>query len=150
MEIISAFVGAIIGALVSFALAEFSNSRNEKKKIITAIKSEIKLNIDIAKDILEVNRKIEFDAKDERRWEWCDIITMSDLAWAAMLSTGTLSHLTQIQIDPLSSAYGMVRRANFAAEKIKAGKYQPREGKEYNKRVEYALESLEKALAVLG
>jgi gas vesicle protein len=52
MEIISGFVGAIIGAIVSFALAELSGSRNEKRKLITAIKSEIKLNIDVARDIL--------------------------------------------------------------------------------------------------
>src|SRR5215213_5648156 len=102
MEITSAFVGAIIGAIVSFALAEFSSNKRERKKLVTAIKSELKLNIDVAKDILEANKRIDFTSTDEKTWEWCEIIPMSDSAWVAMLSTGSLSYLKHKMIEPLS------------------------------------------------
>ena len=149
MEIISAFIGAIIGAIVSFALAEYSGNRSERKKITTSLTSEIELNIDIADDILNVNDKIEFDAVDERRWEWCEIIPMSDSAWVAVLSTGAISSVNGDAIQPLSKAFSLVRRANYAAEKIKAGKYHLREGKEYNARVREAREILEQALRIM-
>jgi hypothetical protein len=149
MEIASAFVGAVIGAIVSFVIAEYYNSRSERKKILTAVISEIELNIGIAGDILKVNDSIEFDAEDAKRWEWCEIIPMSDAAWVAVLSTGTISHLGQEAIEPLSRAFSLVRRANFAAEKIKSGKYQPREGKEYSAKVRQTREALKQALQVI-
>ena len=145
MEITSAFVRAIIGAIVSFALSEFSSNIRERKKLITAIRSELELNIEIAQAILDANERNDFISTDEKSWEWCEIIPMSDSAWVAMLSTGSFSHLKQISIEPLSAAYSIVRRANFAAEKIKAGKYQPRKGKEYNNCVEHALPAMERA-----
>lgn len=149
MEVFSALTGAIIGAMVSFALAAHSKHKDEQKKALTAIRSEVKLNLEVAEEILKANVTIDFKAKDQRKWRWCEIIPFSDVGWIAVISTGGLSHLNQDVVEPLIRAYAMVRRANYTAEKIKAGRYEPREGKKYCDRVECAKKYLEEALSLL-
>lgn len=149
MEIIAAFIGAIIGAAVSFTLSEYSRRKSEKRKVFTAIRSEIKLNLEVAAEILEANSRINFHAADNRQRKWCVIIPMSEAAWTAILSTGSLSNLHRETIEPLSRAFAMVKRANFAAGKIQVGRFAPRKGKEYNSCVQSTQESLIEALRVL-
>ena len=149
MEIIAAFIGAIIGASVSFTLSEYSKHRGERKKVLTAIRSEIKLNLDVAEEVLEANSDVNFKAADKRQQKWCVIVPMSEVAWMTVLSTGRLYSLNQETIESLSRAFAMVKRANFAAGKIQAGRFEPKKGKEYNSCVRRTRESLIKALKVL-
>jgi hypothetical protein len=149
MELLTALIGAIIGAASSFALSEYTKRKDERKKLLTALRTEIRLNLEVAQEIIRTNSDINFDAKDDRQWEWCEVIPFSEFAWIAVTSTGALSHLDQKLIEPLSRAFAMVKRSNFAAEKIKAGRYNPREGKEYTLRVRKTKEELEVAMKVL-
>jgi hypothetical protein len=135
MELIGALLGAIIGAIASFTLAEISKRKQEKDKILAALSIELDLNLEVADEILKFNSKIDFDSKMPDSWEWCDIIPFSDSAWTAVISGGNISKLNLSIIEPLSRSYAQIRRANYIAAKIQAGRYQPREGKEYTFRV---------------
>ncbi|MHC4120256.1 MAG: hypothetical protein ACYSWO_22410 [Planctomycetota bacterium] len=135
MEVFSALIGAIIGAMVSFALAAYSKRKDEEKKVLTAIRSEVRLNLEVAEEVLKANAGIDLKGTDEQGRKWCDIIPFSDVGLIAVISTGGLSHLKRNVIEPVIRACTMVRRANFAAEKIKAGRYNPRKGREYYDRL---------------
>jgi hypothetical protein len=150
MELLTVLIGAIIGAVFSFALSEYTKRKDERKKLLTALRTEVSLNLEVAQEILNTNSLINFDTKDEKQWGWCEVVPFSEAAWIAVTSTGALSHFDQKLIEPLLRVFAMVKKANFAAEKMKAGRYDPREGKEYTLRVHKAKEELEAALKVLG
>ena len=150
MELLTVLIGAILGAVFSFALSEYTKRKDERKKLLTALRTEVSLNLEVAQEILNTNSLINFDTKDEKQWGWCEVVPFSEAAWIAVTSTGALSHFDQKLIEPLLRVFAMVKKANFAAEKMKAGRYDPREGKEYTLRVHKAKEELEAALKVLG
>jgi hypothetical protein len=149
MEILSAFGGAIIGAVLSFALTEYTKRKDEWKKFYSALHTEIVLNLDVAPEILLKNTNINFDARGGKQWGWCEVIPFSEAAWIAITSTGVISRFDEKVIDLLTRSYALVKRANFIAEKIKAGRYDPREGKEYTLRVQETREVLEATLKAL-
>jgi len=149
MELLTALVGAIIGAVCSFALSEYVKRRDERIRLLAALRTEVRLNLEVAQEILRINSDINFDAKGESQWEWCEVVPFSESAWNAVTTTGALSHFDQKLIEALSQAFAMVKRSNFAAEKIKAGKYNPREGKQYTLSVRKAKEELEPIMKLL-
>jgi gas vesicle protein len=152
-SLLSGIIGAIIGAVgavVSVYLAEHIRSKDESKKLKTALKAELDLNQNIAKEILQQNRNINSNARDNNHWQWCEIIQFSETAWNAVISTGKLSYLDEKMIEPLANAFMMVKRANFIAGKIMAGKFHPIEGQKYTERVKIADESIGQALEVMG
>lgn len=149
MEILAALVGAIFGAVASFVLSEYFRRRDERERALAAVHAEIELNIELAEEILCANSEIDFDAEDDSKWTWCEIIPFSDSAWTAIVSGGGLSQLQTHLTKPVSRSYTMVRRANYVAAKIRSGRYHPREGKHYNLRVLSAKESLSEALSAL-
>jgi len=150
MELVIATIGAIIGAAASFFFTEYSKGKDERLKLVSAVRTELEMNLEIAREILHTNEQINFDSNDNQAWEWCEIIPFSESAWSAVISTGQLVNFKVPMISPLSRAFAMVKRANFAAEKISSGKYHPREGKEYTQRVRMAMDSTQKALDVLN
>jgi len=150
MELLTALIGAIIGAVFSFALSEYTKRKDERKKLLTALRTEVSLNLEVAQEILRINSVVNFDTKDEKQWGWCEVIPFSEAAWIAVTSTGALSHFDQRLIEPLLRVFAMVKKSNFAAEKMKAGRYDPREGREYTLRVQKTKEELEAAMKVLG
>lgn len=152
-SLLSGIIGAIIGAIGavgSVYIAEHIRSKDESKKLKAALKAELDLNKNIGKEILSKNKNVKFNAKDQSSWGWCEIIQFSETAWNAIISTGKLSYLDESMIEPLSNAFMMVKRANFVAEKIMSGRYQPIEGQKYTERVKIADESIGKALEVMG
>lgn len=150
MELIAALIGAILGAVTSFTLSEYSRRKDERERALVAVYTEIALNLELAEEILRANAEIEFDAEDDSKWAWCEIIPFSDSAWTAIVSGGGLSQLPADVIGALSRSYAMVRRANYVAVKMQSGRYHPREGKHYNLRVLSAKESLSEALSALN
>lgn len=150
MELIAAFAGAIIGAVASFALAEWSRHKNERDVSREAVRSELQVNLELAREIITANDAIDFDTHSSGKGHWLEIIPFSESAWTAVVSSGGLTRLNPAVIGAISRAYAMIGRANFLASKIQFGRYDPREGKEYHVRVLKVEEELNNALRSLG
>jgi len=149
MEFVGALIGAIFGAVASFALSEYSKRKNEHDRVFAALRAEVKLNLDVAKDVCDANGR-EINGKYQiKTGGWYEIIPFSETAWMAVMSTGALSHLHPDIIEPLSCAYAMVRRVNYIAVKMQYGRLGKWDVKEYTKRVLNSKRDLREALAAL-
>lgn len=149
MEFVVALIGAIFGAVASFALSEYSKRKNEHERVFAALSAEIKLNFDMAKDVCDANGEESGGEYYLKESGWYEIIPFSDAAWMAILSTGALLHLRSDIIEPLSRAYAMVKRANYAALKMQYGRLDKREVEEYTRRVFNSKKDLREALSAL-
>src|SRR5208282_3178639 len=149
MEFLASLSVAILSAVFGFELSEYAKRKDERRKLLTALRIEIRLNIDAAQEILRINSEINFDAKDESQWKWCEVIPFSESAFNIVMNTGALYKFEPKIIQSLSLTATMIKRSNFAAEKIKAGRYDPREGKKYTLNVSETKEVLEAAMKIL-
>jgi hypothetical protein len=52
MELLGALIGAIIGAGCSFLLSEYAKRKDERKKLTVALLTEVRMNLDIAEEIM--------------------------------------------------------------------------------------------------
>lgn len=149
MEAIAALTGAVVGAVVSFALTYFFTGWSERRKALTALVAELRLNRELALKILKTNSGINFRANNGSEWSWCQIIPFSASAWDMFVTRGLLAKCTRPRMEAISRAYSVLASANFHAVKVQMGKYNPRDGEEYTSRVTEAKNELERALESL-
>jgi hypothetical protein len=142
MDILVALISAFIGAITTFTLTTLYKNRENRKKVLNAVRSELKLNIELARDISEKNnvKKIKGGGK-------CVIIPFAEGALQGVISSGELSQINRKMVEPLIKAYAMIKRVNFVAEKIKHGTYRKSVGIEYTLRVYEANKNLTQVLS---
>ncbi|MBM1003857.1 MAG: hypothetical protein N839_0015795 [Desulfofustis sp. PB-SRB1] len=150
MELLSAFLGAVVGALFSFALSEWSAGRTEKKRLFASVTAEVEFNVHIAEKVLKNNNEIDFMASGTERFDWCEIAPLSSDAWHSIVSAGKIVNLEHQLAATLTKAYGAINQVNFAADKIAYGAYSPAEGAAYTDKLREALELLTTAKVALA
>jgi len=145
MEILVALGGAIIGALVSVTLTHLYSDRSEQNRVRLALRTELKINAEIAVRILKSNQKGDLNSS-----KWYEFIPFMETAWASFVAQGILSKLKQPESEKLSRAYALIRSANFQAKKIQMGTFKPLDTEKYSERVTEAEKGILSALESLS
>jgi hypothetical protein len=147
MEIVAAVASALVGAIISIAVSEVYHGLQERRRVLAAVASELRLNLESASQVLATNRK--YIEHPPRKGDWWEILPFSSSSWEAAVSTGTLRAITPAMAQALSAAYALSRRAEFLATKLQVGRFDTREAREYTIRVNEAGDAMSKALAAV-
>jgi hypothetical protein len=147
MEIVAAVAGALVGAIVSLAMSEFYRGVREKRRVLAAVATELRVNLESAVQVLATNRR--YLDHSPRDGEWWEILPFSSSAWEAAVSTGQLPAIAPTMVRVVSAAYALSRRAGFLATKLQVGRFDPREAREYTIRVNEAGDAIHEALGAL-
>ena len=136
--------GAVVGAIVSVVLTQLFSGRSERERAVSALRTELKINGEIADRVLKSNRN---DGANPP--VWYEFIPFMETAWGSFVEQGMLSKLKQETSEDLSRAYAMMRSANFQAQKIQMGTFKKRDAEAYTNRVKKAKRDILSALDIL-
>ena len=142
-------LAAIIAIIVVFGIILLFRRDQEQGMFLSLLLPDIRLNLDIAKEIVEINAEVNSDVADDSSWQGCEIIPMSESVWIAVVSSGGLLHIDKQIIPHLSQTYANIQRANSFATYIQLGAYDRSQGKQYIEHVKVAVDGLETSLQLL-
>lgn len=147
MAILEGAVGGLLAALITLLVTERLRTSAERETAVVGIGSELAHNLSVAADVLAWNVKVLRDSSDSRTW-W-ELVSFSDVCWAAISSGGLLSRLKPTVIESTARSYAELKKADYSAGKLQHGKVYWRKAAEYTIRVFDAGEAMSAALLTM-
>ncbi len=146
MELFAGLLGAIGGAVVTFALSAWQKRRQSRRKSVAAIRGEFRVARGLADDVLEANRSFMESDHQKPGWSWCEVTLFPTAAWSAVIGSGGIDELSNEAIEAASEAHAAIVRANFVARQIQLGRFDPKKARRYNELVIDVSDNLAAAL----
>ena len=85
MEILIALISTSIGAITTFTLTTLYQNRENRKKVLNAVRSELELNLELTKKIGNKNK-----VKEIKEGGKCVIIPFAEGALQGVINSGEL------------------------------------------------------------
>ena len=149
LTVITGFLGVIVVAMIIFGIVEFFRFRHAQRTTLTVLQSEVKLNLGIAEEVLQISTEFDSGATAQLGKQLHETIPMSETAWLASIGGGGLAHLDKQTIGPLAQTYAKVHRVNAYAASIEEREYNPEYAVKYNTYLKAAKNDLAKTLKLL-